>query len=122
MGLIFEIQVVGDVEIQVTVIVKIEESRTLAPERIIDSRLPGDVGEGPVAEIAIQDVGTIMSDKEIGPTVVVDVSHRYARPVPPIPSHATVTRDIRESSIPKIAVEGVSRCPSPFTGRVSPPR
>ncbi len=88
------IDVIADVEVRQTVPIHISESRAGAPTWLTETGFQVGFLEGPVSSIEIQNVGTLICDKEIRISVVVDVGDSAA-PGPP-----TVRRHRPRSSRP----------------------
>ena len=69
-----EIDVVGDHEIDEAVAVVVAESCAGRPSAVGDAGFRGDVGEGAVAVVVIENVAAEAGDVEVGPAVVVVVA------------------------------------------------
>ena len=104
--LVVEFHVVGHVQVQPPVPVRVGEGGTGAPGRISHPRFPGHVPEGAVAVVPVQDVGPVVADVEIGPTVVVVVGDGHSH-APMAPLHARLGRHQAETAVPLVAVESV---------------
>src|SRR5437868_2705067 len=100
-----ELQVIGDEQIEKAVAVVIDESAPGAPLWFAGKQtsLFGDIGEGAVAIIAVEDVFPPVGDEEVIETVVVVVADRYCG----CPSAAQQSRlfgDIDEGSVPLVLI------------------
>ena len=75
-GLDVEVDVVGDEEVEVAVAVVVEERAAGVPSglRLQEACFGGDIGEGAVAVIAIEDILSVVADEEIVPAIVVVVA------------------------------------------------
>ena len=104
--LVVEFHVVGHVQVQPPVPVRVGEGGTGAPGRISHPRFPGHVPEAAVAVVPVQDVGPVVADVEIGPTVVVVVGDGHSH-APMAPLHARLGRHQAETAVPLVAVESV---------------
>ena len=69
-----EVDVVGDHQVDESVTVVVAERCAGRPAPISDASLGGDVGEGAVSVVVIEDVSTQAGDVEVGPAVVVVVA------------------------------------------------
>jgi hypothetical protein len=76
-----EIHVVGDEEIELAIAVVVDERGARAPVLVADLRLPGDIGEGAVAAVVVERVGTERGDEEVEVAVVVIVADGHAHAV-----------------------------------------
>ncbi len=108
-----EVEVVGDVEVEIAVAVVVEKARAGAPLRGA-ARDPGGgrhVGEGAVAVVLVEDVGTEARDEEIEVAVPVVVADGDAGLVGALagaaPVHARLRGHIRERPVLVVAVEDV---------------
>ena len=80
-GLDVEVDVVGDEEIEVAVLVVVEKGAAGVPAQSWfcgQAGLRGDVGEGAVAVVAVEDVLAVVADEEIVPAIVVVVADAAA--------------------------------------------
>ena len=68
-----EVEVIGDVEVDESVVIDIAENGGRAPPLFLYPR--GARGERTIPVVAIEDIGSIVSQIEIGIPVVVDVGH-----------------------------------------------
>ena len=69
------IDVVGDEEVEAAIAIVIDEGAACVPAGAFacDAGLQADIGEGSVSVVVIEDVLTVISDKEIVPSIVVIV-------------------------------------------------
>jgi hypothetical protein len=105
-GLLVELQVVGDVEIEVAVAVVVAEGASRAPPRIADAGLPCRVRERAVAIVSIQRVGAHRARHvHILEAVVVVVGGAHAHP-PASPHQAAAGGHVREAAAPVVVVQG----------------
>src|SRR5713226_8642701 len=73
--------VTGHKEIEMAVIVEVEKTGRDGPAAARDSRFGGDIREGSVAVVVIQDVLSVARDEEIGIAIIVVVADRDAHAV-----------------------------------------
>ena len=106
--------VVGDVEIEVSISVVVEEGAAGAEAGVIDSALGGNLGEGKVrlrAVVAVEMVASKARDVDVQVSIGVIVADAAAyREAPRLQSF--LRGDVLEGAIPPVAVEGVG-----LTGR-----
>ena len=69
-----EFDVVRDVEVEVAVVIHVAPARGHPPVIVVHTRLRTDVGEGPVAVVAVQPVGPPVGEVDVGVAVVVVVA------------------------------------------------
>src|SRR5436309_2084214 len=93
-----DVDVRGDVQIQVAVAVGVEESGSGVPAGRLDTRLRGDVLEGAVAAVAIEHVGAEVREQDVGPAVAVVVGHRDATSPPALAPGAGAVGDVLEGA------------------------
>jgi hypothetical protein len=103
-----ELQVVGDVEVEVAVALDVEEGATGTAAGIVDSGLARDIAEGPVPFVPEEDVRSPVRDVEI--EVAVPVVVACGNPE----AEAGVARprgqgDVLEAPVPQVAPEAVPR-------------
>src|SRR5262249_52178622 len=72
------VAVVGQIEIQVAIVIIIEERAAGGPVGPVDAGGLADVAERAVAIVEKQGVGTIVAEEEVGIAVVVDVAGQDA--------------------------------------------
>ena len=79
-GLDVEVDVVGDEEVEVAVAVVVEKGAAGVPAggALGEAGFRGDVGEGAVAVVAVEDVLAVVGDEEVVPAVVVDIADAAA--------------------------------------------
>ena len=99
-----DIEVVGDVKAQATVVVVIVEGAPHTPAVAAHARLSGHVGKGPVAVVVIQNVPAVVGDVKIVVTVVIVVSNADSH----APAGVVQTRaqgHIRELAVAVVAIK-----------------
>ena len=102
-----EIDEAADEEIEAAVVVVIEPDGAGGPAGSGNAGFFGDVGEGAVAIVAIENAAAILRDVEIGETVGVVVANGDAHAVAAA-GDAGFFGDIRERAVAIVAVEGVA--------------
>src|ERR1039458_6509830 len=108
-GLEVKLQVVGDEQVQVAVAVVIHEGAAGSPSHSWreQTRFLGDIGEGAIPIIAVENVLTPVSDEDVVETIVIVI--RDGDTVRPTHARETGLRgDIGEGAIPVVLVEPVS--------------
>ena len=98
------LDVVGDVEVEVSIVVRVKERRPGAPAGVGDPRPLGNLLERAVAAIAVKAVGAEVGDVEVNAAVVVVVSGRDAAP-PAFVGDPRPRGDVFEGAVAPIAVE-----------------
>ena len=109
MRLVGEVEIAGDVQIQVAVLVRVEKAGP-CPRFVLAAGANGAAGhiaEGSVALVAIHDVGTVVVQVEVGGAVVVVICYGNAQPVARITS-AGFYRDVREPELAVVSIECIS--------------
>ena len=71
--------VLGDVEVEVAVVVVVEPGPARGPSGSVDPGRGADVAEGAVAVIEVQGVAAVVAEEDVGIAVVVDVRRRRCR-------------------------------------------
>src|SRR5262249_30011651 len=100
------VPVVGDVKVEVAVVVVVEEGPAGGPTRAVDPGGPTDVLERPIAAIAIEDVVAVVAQEDVRIAVVVDIADDD--PVAePREAQAGRPGDIPEPTAAQVAVEPV---------------
>jgi hypothetical protein len=79
-----ELQVVGDIEIEVAVEIQIPERRPHAPARIGDAGRLADVGEAPAAVVAKQLIVAEPGQQQVLVAVAIDIAERHAAAPDPL--------------------------------------
>lgn len=103
--------VIGDVEIEVSITVVVEEGRAGAEPGVIHSALGGNLGEGKVrlrAVVAVEMVASKARDVDVQVSIGVIVANAAAYREPPR-LQSFLRGDVLEGAIPPVAVEGVGR-------------
>ena len=101
-----EFHVVGHVEVQPSVAVRVGKGCAGTPGGIPHSRFPGHVPKGAVAVVPVQEIGTVVADVEVGPAVVVVVGDGHPHS-PMAPSHARLAGHQPETPVPLVPIEGI---------------
>src|SRR5206468_3720688 len=96
-----------DVEIEIAIAVGVEEGGAGVPARSFDAEAPGDVFEGPVAAIPIQDVGAEVGDEEVRPAVGVVIGDGDARPPLTLAADPRAVGRVLEPAVGETAVQRV---------------
>jgi hypothetical protein len=99
-GLDIEVDVVGDEEVEVAVTVVVKEGAAGVPASfgLEKAGLTGDIGEGAIAVVAVEDVLAVVGDKEVVEAVVVVVADAAAL-TPSAATQAGLEGDIGEGAI-----------------------
>ena len=103
-----EVYVVGDEEVEASVVVVVEEGSAHRPARVAHARLRGNVRERAVAVVLQKVVRAEAGDVEVIVAVVVEVADDSAH-APAYVSDARLVRHVRESAVAVVAVESASR-------------
>ena len=74
------VDVVGRVDIQPTVAIKVDQGNRGRPLVILDPRRLADIGKCPVLSIQVNPVGTKVADIKVGVAVVVEIPDGHAHP------------------------------------------
>ena len=101
------LDVARDVEVEVAVGVRVEERAAGAPAAGGDAGPRRDLGERPVALVAVQEVRPPVRDVEIQPSVVVEVAGARAA-APGGGVHAGLARHVLEPEAAEVAIEDVA--------------
>ena len=103
-----KVQVLGHVEIEITVPVVVAEASSRAPARQIDAGGLADVAEPARALVPVQDIGAVIGHVEVEVAVPVVVGHRAAHAPTRIadPGRAGI---VLKGAVAQVAVEGVGR-------------
>ncbi len=100
-----EIHVVGDVEIEIAIVVVVAEGSAGSPaSRIADASLGGHIGEGPVAIVVIQHGAVEIRDVQVFFSIVVVVAYRGSES-PAAVADSGLSRHIGECAVVIVVVE-----------------
>ena len=102
--------VIGNVEFEKTVVVKISEGAAGAPLRVGDVRILRDIGKGGIAVVAVKNVRPEICEVEIGVAIVIVIAGRRANAVAGV-ADACRVGNIGESAIAVVMIENVLRKP-----------
>ena len=102
-----KVDVIRHVEVEVAVVVVVAPRGTRTPAVIVEAGQRGMVGEGAVASVLIEAVGTVVGDIEVWVAVVVVVGG-YRAHTPACVIDARSRGNILEGCITGILVEGVA--------------
>ncbi len=102
-----EIDEATDEEIEAAVVVVIEPDGARGPAGCGYAGFFGDVGEGAVAVVAIEDAATVLRDVEIGEAVGVVVAYSDAHAIAAA-GDASFLCDVGEGAVAIVVVEGVA--------------
>ncbi len=102
-----EIDVVHQVEIQVSVAIHISPGGTAAPALVPDAGPGGDIGEGAVSVVAIKNVDPQVEHVEIQIGVTVHVRRGTALPLPGV-TYSRRPRGVLEAAASQVAVEHIA--------------
>ena len=105
-GLDVEVDVVGDEEVEMAVAVVVEEGAAGVPTGggLEEAGFGGDVGEGAVAVVAVEDVLAVVGDEEVVPAVVVVVADAAALS-PAAAGEAGFSGDVGEGAVAVVLEE-----------------
>ncbi len=99
---------VGEIQIQVAVVVVVKENRGLRVSDVAHARFRGNVLEGAVPTVVKEHVASACAGhEEVGPTVVVVIGERRADGNPVAQADPGLRCHVLEGAVPAIAVEGV---------------
>ena len=103
------IEIPGDKEIQLAVVIVIEESRGRGPAAGCDACMRSYIRKCAVAVVVVQDVAAVAGDIEIGKAVVVVIAGGHAHPVVGFagPRKPRLGSDVGEGAIPILAIEAI---------------
>src|SRR3954468_24715422 len=95
-------------EIELAIVIVIEPYGAGGPTRGEEAGLAGDVGEGAVAVIAVEDAIAVGGDEDIGPTVVIVVTDGHAHPEGPA-GDSGLFGDVGEGAVAIVLVERIAQ-------------
>ncbi len=101
--------ITGHKKIEMAVVIEIEKTGGDGPSATRDSRFGGDIREGSIAVVVIQDVLSVARDEEIGIAIIVVVADRDAHAVVASARarQACGFRRVREAAIFILAIKAI---------------
>ena len=100
------LDVVGDDQIEPAIFVVIEPSGAGGPSAFVgDAGFGGDIGEGSVAVVVIENGAAVAGDVEIGIAVVIEIADRNALAVVSFAADAGFFGDVGKSSVAVVVIE-----------------
>src|SRR5215471_4756641 len=104
------IDIIGNYQVQFAVVVVIEPSPTRGPPSgIPHSCRRGNIGEGSVSVVVVENASSVAEYEQIGESVVIVVSYGYAHSEQTFGAYPRGGGDIGESAITVVAVERASQ-------------
>src|SRR5215472_5539585 len=100
------VDVVRYVQVQMSIIVKVEECSTGAPRRRVagDAGLLSHVGKGAVPIVMIKNIRTKIRNVDVRKAVVIIVTYSHSRPITSIASYASLGSHVFELAIAHVSV------------------
>ena len=100
--------IIGNIEIQIPVIIIIPECRTRSPSRITDTCLLSNIGKRAIAVVPIQHIFRIVRDIKIQIPVVIIITENTAHAVATV-TDTRLLGDIGKRTITIVAIQRISR-------------
>ena len=101
------LDVIADEQVEIAILVVVEPSRAGGPVTLVrHSRLGCYIREGAVAVVVVEDGVAVTGHQHVGVTIVVEIPHGYALAVKALRADAGLFRDVGESTIAIVVIEG----------------
>src|SRR5713101_3531987 len=103
------LDVVGDHEIEPAVFVVVKPSCAGGPAALVgDTGLGGDIGEGAIAIVVVENGAAVAGDVDVRVAIVVEVTDGHALAVMPFAADPRFFGDVAERTITVVVIQGAA--------------